>query len=379
MYVCVTYIVYTDIHLLCIISYQLIAKVKTIFYRVSVLSEETVKTLRCSTFLHNFCQATMTAITWLKHNCCKVLLVLILCITLPAVSVGLLCAAFKCSTHECYLYIKGIPVMICTTGMIFIPLVLAIFLCIYFIYMAITGQQKQYWNKVSTVIELFFSSFLKKPNSENDEEKLTVLGYEVSLKEMHWLIFTLAQASLLAFAQFWDDFLLEVSSSCSTDSNLHCFYTTTSRLSYRELNCLNTRQVKKATSIICYKYVFNIGHAAASAIGIISATGLIIYIVCVVFLRVLNGARLSKWSIRLVKGVAVLEVILFCSVVSNLQANYTSPATGTFGIITSIQKTQGMGAMIVTSIICFPVDKFRKSRNRDGYEPITNEPRYETV
>ena len=197
-----------------------------------------------------------------------------------------------------------------------------------------------------------------------------MLGYEASLKEMHWLIITLAQASLLAFAQFWDDFLIEASSSCSTDSNLHCFYTTEP---YQELNCLNKSQVEKAKLVICYKYVFKIGRAAASAIGIISATGLIIYIICIVFLKVLDGARLSKCCIILVKGVAFVEIIIFCGFVGALED------LGGFGILDSLQKTVGMGTMIANSVIWFPVDKFRKSGNREGYEPLNSEPQHETV
>ena len=144
---------------------------------------------RCSTLPHKFCQATMTAISWLKHNCCKILLVLILGITLPAVTAGMLCAALMCSTYECYSYTKGIPVMICTIGMPLILTVFGIFLALYYIFMAITGQEQQLWNKISTVIEPVFSSFLKKANSDEEEAKFIVLGYEVSLKEMHWLTY----------------------------------------------------------------------------------------------------------------------------------------------------------------------------------------------
>ena len=237
-------------------------------------------------------------------------------------------------------------------------------------YLVITGKNEEYWNKISPVIKLVFSNFLKKPNSEEEEEKFIVLGYETSLKEMYWLFYMLVQASLLAFAQFWDDFLLEVSGSCSTDFNLHCYYTTDSLLPYQELNCLNTSQVEEATSIICYKYVFNTGQAAASAIGIISATGLIIYITCIVFLKMLNGARLPICCITIVKIVAACGVTLFCVVLGTLKANNISGATDIFETINSFQKTLGMGIMITTSIFCFPVDKFRKSENRDGYEPL---------
>ena len=342
------------------------------------LREEAFEMSRCSTLPHKFCQATMTAISWLKHNCCKILLVLILGITLPAVTAGMLCAALMCSTYECYSYTKGIPVMICTIGMPLILTVFGIFLALYYIFMAITGQEQQLWNKISTVIEPVFSSFLKKANSDEEEAKFIVLGYEVSLKEMHWLTLTIVQASLLAFALFWDDFLFEVSSSCSTDSNIHCFYSTTdSPLHYQiALNCSNKSRVK---NIICYKYVFNTGRAAASAIGIISATGFIMYTVCIVFLKVLDGARWSKWSIRLVKSVAIVEVMIFCTVLGALQVSRTGHVVDILGIINTFTKTLAMGSMVSTSVFFFPIAKFTKSAYRDGYEPITNEPQHETV
>ena len=333
--------------------------------------------LQCSTILRKFCKSTVTVITCLTYNCCIGLLVAIFNFIMPAVSVGLLCVAFMCSTYECYSYIKDIPVMICTTGMLFVVSILGIIFFIYYIYMVITGQKKQYRNNISTVIKLFFSNFLKKPNSENEEEKFIVLGYEASLKEMHWLIVTLVQASLLAFAQFWDDFLLEVSSSCSTNFNVHCFYTTDSILTYQELNCLNTSQVKEAKYIICYKYVFNTGRAAASAIGIISATGLIIYAVCILFFQVLDGARWSKCGIRSAKAAVAGDVMLLCTVLGIVQMTHTIHATTTIGLINLLSKPLAMGTMIATSIFLLPVDKFRKSANRDGYELITNEPQHD--
>ena len=204
-----------------------------------------------------------------------------------------------------------------------------------------------------------------------------MLGYEVMLKEMYGLNYLLVEASLLAFAQFWDEFLLEMSESCGTDSHLRCYYTNDSMLPYQELNCLNTSQVEEAISIICFKYAFNTGHAAASAIGIISATGIIIYIICIVFLKLLDGPRLSKWPIRVVKVVAMLEAISFCTALGVLQAIYTPRAPGIFGIANSFQKVWGMGILIMTSVLFFPIAKFRKSEDGDGYEPITNEPQHD--
>ena len=306
-------------------------------------------------------------------------MVVILCIIPPAVIEVLVYVSIACSTYECYLYINNIPVMICTMGMPVITFgVVGIILATYYIYMTNIGQQKQFWNNILTVIKLVFSNFLKKPNNEGEEEKFIVLGYEVMLKEMYWINFLLVEATLLAFAQFWDEFLLEVSGSCGTDPHLRCYYTNDSTLPYQELNCLNTSQLEKATSIVCYQYVFNTGRAAASAIGIISATGLIIYIICIVFLKVLDGPRLSKCFIIFLKGVAVFHVLFFCTALADLQTIYP-PRAGTIGIAKSLQKVIGMSIMITTSVCFFPVGKFRKSENRDGYEPITNEPEHETV
>ena len=79
------------------------------------------------------------------------------------------------------------------------------------------------------------------------------------------------------------------------------------------------------------------------------------------------------------KSVAVVEVLLFGGFLGRLQVMYNSRATDIFGIINSTQKTIGISTMIATSVLWFPVDKFRKSENRDGYKQINNEPQHETV
>ena len=147
-----------------------------------------------------------------------------------------------------------------------------------------------------------------------------IFGHEASLKEMRWLFIILVQATLLAFAQFWDEFLLEESYSCSTNPRVHCFS------SGQHTNCSDTSD----TGIVCYQYVFNIGRTAASAIGIISATGFIIYIVCLVFLKVLNGIRSHKWLIIGMKLLAAAEIFMFWPVLGILpMIDGGSPAAGT--------------------------------------------------
>ena len=147
----------------------------------------------------------------------------------------------------------------------------------------------------------------------------TVFGHEASLKEMRWLFIILVQATLLAIGQFCDEFLLEKSYSCSTHPRVHCFSTTFLSLSGQHVNCSDIDTSDTGIHVmVCYKYVFNTGHAAASAIGIISATGFIIYIVCLMFLKLLNGIRPHKRLIIGMKLLAATEIFMFWQVLDLL-------------------------------------------------------------
>ena len=99
-------------------------------------------------------------------------------------------------------------------------------------------------NKTLAVTQLVFAKFLKKKPDRNNEEEgeegeeeekkvFIIFGHEASLKEMRWLFVILVQATLLAFAEFWDEFLLEETYACITHPRVHCF----SSLSGRNINC----------------------------------------------------------------------------------------------------------------------------------------------
>ena len=314
--------------------------------------------LQCPNLLCKFGKATVSAVTCLAHNWFKVLLLVLLCTTLPAVSVGLVLMVSKCKDFRCYNYIRTLPVSIAYIILWFMTILL---MFLYLRFVRNTRAGKWYWNKTSAVTQLVFDNFLKKKhnciNVEEEEEKkvFIIFGHEASLKEMRWLFIILVQATLLAFAEFWDEFLLEESYSCSTHPNVHCFIF----LFGQHTNCSDTSD----TGIVCYKYVFNTGRTAASAIGIISATGFIIYIVCLVFLKVLNGIRSHKWLIIGMKLLAAAEIFMFWPVLGILPMIYGgSPATGTldYSIRRLNYKTLTMIIMIVSSILSFPLNKFRE-------------------
>ena len=330
--------------------------------------------LQCPTLLHKFGKTTLSAVSCLAHNCFEVLLLLLLYSPLPVVSVGLVLMVSMCQSYTCYFWIKNLPVFIATVPVYFITLLL---LMLNLRCVRNTRVGKWYLNKTLAVTQLVFDKFLKKKRNRNDEEDeeekvFIIFGHEASLKEMRWLFIILVQATLLAFAQFCDEFLLEESYLCSTHPNVHCFSTDFFSLIFfpfasssgQPTNCsdIDTSNTGRH-DVVCYKYVFNIGHAAASAIGIISATGLIIYIVCLVFLKVLEGIRSHKWLITCMKVLAATEIVIFWQVLAFLPVIATifdftpvTPAT-----TRSFCKTLTMNIMIVSSILSFPWNKFRKS------------------
>ena len=275
--------------------------------------------LQCPNLLRKFGKATLSAVTCLVHNCFKVLLLLLLYTTLPVVSVGLVLMVLMCQDHTCYFWMKNLPVLIAAAPQYLITILLMI---LYSGCVRNTRAGKWCLNKTSAVTQLFFYNFLKKTRNHNNEDEeeeeeeeekmvFTIFGHKASLKEMRWLFVILVEAILLAFAEFWDEFLLEESYSCSTHPRVHCFLSPSGQYT----NCSDTSDTG-ILEVVCYKYVFNTGHAAASAIGIISATGLIIYIVCLVFLKLLNEIRPHTWLITCMKLLAVAEIFMFCQVLA---------------------------------------------------------------
>ena len=70
----------------------------------------------------------------------------------------------------------------------------------------------------------------------------------------------------------------------------------------------------------------------------------------------LDGSRWRKLAIV----IAVLQVLIFCGVLLELQFTHTHPATGILGTISASYKTLSMGFIIVSSVLFFPVDSFKK-------------------
>ena len=221
----------------------------------------------------------------------KMLLNALLLALLPAISTSLPALFCHCSTYECYVWLKIVPLALSTLSVVLLALILLMkFACCKCECNTCTKVVKWYWDKASSLTEVVFKHFLIE--DDNNRKVFDAFGYEASHENMPKMSIILLQAIVQALGQLWDEFLIEESYICSsTDPCLHCFSTSTNQ----KLNCQNLSAFENnETSITWYKYVFNIGHAAASAIGIISATGLIIYIVGLVSLKLFNRISCRK-------------------------------------------------------------------------------------
>lgn len=275
----------------------------------------------------------------------KILLIPLLLVPLPAIGASLVIIFYQCSTYECYFWLKIAPVALSTLSVALLALILLMkVICCKCECIRKTKVVKWYWNKATKLTEVVFKHLLKEGNDIT--KVFNAFGYEANHENMQRMSIIVLQAIALALSQLWDEFLIEESYICSsTDPRLHCFSTST----HQKLNCQNLSAFENnETSITCYKYMFNIGHAAASAIGIISATGLIIYIVGLVSLKLFNGISCRKLLSIILHFIVIIEILAFATVLGYLQQQR----------IIGLLKMIGMGIMI--SSIVFAWDEFSK-------------------
>ena len=224
-----------------------------------------------------------------------------------------------------------------------------------------TKGAKWYREKVLTYAEYVFGNILKINYSNEHKGKIyTVFNYEVSPKHMYWLFIFFIQASGMALVQFWEVFLIEQSHICSTDPHLDCFKSNTNL----RLNCSNITYEEQISSVTCYKFVFRLGNAVASAIGIITSTGMLIYFIISFLLKVSNGSGRPIFRKRLtvaIQYIGMLMAMLICAVLCLLLTFTTS-----FGAdyANTLAKTVGMCNIIMGAFASFPRGKFTNKNER---------------
>lgn len=210
-------------------------------------------------------------------------------------------------------------------------------------------------NFITTIVEHSYGNILEKPKDEEEKEKnYIVFNFKVPISIKYWLYSSLVNVSGIAFIQFWDDFLLEESFSCSMDPNTVCF---SPNLPQHKLNCSNMDD--NMTSIVCYTFVFKLGSALGSSLGLISSIGLVIYITILLLLKVSNGSKATKkqkWITIALQSFAVLILAILTTGLWTLQI-LTSHLT-TRAYLNESLKTGGIGVLMMLIVATIPWWKF---------------------
>ena len=274
---------------------------------------------------------------------------------------------FFCSTYGCYYYIQNLPGL-------FIGLLVLLFQIPFSLFSMFLNARccrrfevaKCYQACSKTIIKHVLQlHFLKEHDDEEEEKYYIVFNYRILVEHMTWLLNILIQAFFVAVVQFLNNFLFDESRMCSTEPSLDCFST----ISYHKLNCSNISDVEELTAVVCYKYVFHVGRATGSAIGTITATSIIIYLIILLLLKISGGRTSSykcKWFTIIVQYIVASLVIIVALVLSVSQ--YLTSSTCLAGL-NSLVETLTVGSIVFSSILFFPWMIFRKKRKAaHGYE-----------
>ena len=242
---------------------------------------------------------------------------------------------------------------------------------------------------ITPCVEKVFDNILKVHESENEKEKAYVVFkyYKSPRFYISWLFIILTNLAGIAFVQFWNDFLLEESYICSNNPTLACFSASPSTYQ-QKLDCSNMSYLEEnnITSVVCYKYVFSLGQATGSAVGIVSTSVIIVCLIQVLLLKILDCCKgrdcCTGCFTMMVIQLAVALLIVGATIgLYNLQ---TSSSTS-FDNWSPFVKTFGIGYTFATATVFFPSCTFKNindpkindegtpfndSEKNDGYTPI---------
>ena len=224
---------------------------------------------------------------------------------------------------------------------------------------------------VTPCVEQVFDDIFKNYESKDKTEKAYIVfkHYKSSPFYTMWLFFLLLSLAGIAFIQFWNDFLLKEPYTCSTNPTLACFSASPS--TYEEkLNCSNMSYLEEnnITSVVCYKFVYQLGHATGSAVGVVTMNALIM---CFKQFGLLHLSRCCKAPITIaIQFAAGLLIIGATTVLYILQLLSSTSLDSWYPFI----RTYFNGYIIAASALSFPWLSFKKidddEANTNQYDPI---------
>ena len=210
-------------------------------------------------------------------------------------------------------------------------------------------------DKVDAVIERVFDQVLKK----NDQDEYFVLDYKAPTNYTNLLFLTLVFVTVSAMVQFWDEFLYEESFDCITKIYTCCYGQIQNSTQY--LDCSDTSYLEdnNITSVVCHRFVFRIGQAAGSAIGIIATNALVILVITWSLLKLSDGYK-GKGSCRGVITVLIQSGSALITLSVTLLMCIYNVVSYPGSSLKKILQIYPIGILISIYILIFPWTKFEK-------------------
>ena len=222
---------------------------------------------------------------------------------------------------------------------------------------------------LTPIVEPVFSFMLK---SYTGKKINSILNYKVPEEHILGLLIIVLNLFQVAFSQFLDNFFFKETHGCTADTTLDCF-PSNAALDTQRLDCYNTSYLMEnnITSVICYRLVLNLGTATGSALGTVTTTALIIYLLALLILKVSNGKcnhicrALSTISIKIFLAI----VIIFVTIVLSIDQHETTSTKLKRAIL--ITRNYIVGYAILYSTLFFPWCQFEKIKeDKSEREPL---------
>ena len=206
-------------------------------------------------------------------------------------------------------------------------------------------------------MEHVFDRILKKHSSQEEGNVYIVLDYQAPHNYTNLLFFTFVCVIVNAIAHFWDDFLFEESYDCSTKSFICCYrpnQISSSHLDCSNINYLNNNNI---TSVICYRFVFRLGTATGSALGIVGTIAMTIFAITWCILKISKGSRATQCRAMLTLFFQVTTTLIVLAATMLL---FLSKMIVNFNTI-SLFKGYPITILIIVYIVSFPWKAFKKN------------------
>ena len=166
------------------------------------------------------------------------------------------------------------------------------------------------------------NKILKKHRDKDGGESYIVFNYKAPNTHAFLLFAILIQLIVIAMVQFWDEFLLNETFGC-TANNFACCYSLNTTFN-QPLDCHNMSylQENNINSIFFYRYVFRVGSATGSALGTVTAIGIVLLAITWILLKCSKGARRTVrrgWCTVITQVIMILTTLAVAGILMYLE------------------------------------------------------------